>query len=1106
MSQIKTSLQNYTTYSVFSGVGSVTEWVKQAAEYGYTSLAITDKTTMAGAVRFQTDCIKNKIKPIFGEDFNLVLDVDARNEQDEKRADAVAEVTALGSIILYAKTTESLTSLYQCNNASQRAFYFRPRIDTKLLKQYAKDLVCVIPISGVGPLLKLVNDGGELVPKYMTTLLELSDIFGDDLYFSINPMSSTPELDKLNEFYINFTDNLIVSYNCHYVKRNGHKLYETVYGMEGKVRRHLPRHVDRAFLPRSSSDFKHSMDKDFIEGLVENTNKLADSLNAKISTGNAYMPKAIPRGKSVKADLEEMIISNFNLLIYDLPTDVKTIDDLESVMNNYTNVYPKIHMSKGESEKENKPVSEYIRLAVDQFRFYETQGFHDYFHVGADIAGFARTRGYEASKGRGSVGSSTPAFLLGITETDAAKYNLPHSRFLNPSRAGLPDIDFDFAPSLRDEILNEFLPSKYGVDKVVPIGAFQRLKAKACIKQVAATTAYGILDNEGNVESYSKDILDEKLDTFIKATTRGEEEIEELVDNRQFQEFYNKHSDWFDNSIVPLLDSVSANSIHASGIIITPDPFFDSLPVWWNAGRQCFVTQWDKDDLDKVGFVKLDILSLEALQMITKCKQLIAKRGDIPPDMANIPLDDEEALFIFYSGATGGIFQYNSALNKRFCKKAGPMDFREVYNITAVNRPGVLEVGGDEDYLRGDMQHPLPEVRKVLDATNGVLIYQEQMMEISRIVGDFSEAEADFLRKACGKKKVEEMVEWERIFKDRSYAKGYDVAVIDQLWDQFIASASYLFNKSHTVSYALLAYMQAYLKSRWPLEFWAAALDSAPSDKKKKDTSIYAVKYEAEDEGVKFVFPTYLAFSDQFEPSTDGKIYWPLTKIQGVGEAAAALLTDNGKRKGFTSLDEFIDILKASRAPKKKDVEKPKFVNINIVKKLINAGFFSPAGKPWEVAEIIFDAIGEELPYTFTSKKPYYWQTIRNSAYGFQVERWKDMPGFSNKVRSYTYQQLDGVKDDSYIVIGGRVAEVNINYTRAKGEKYATLIVEDRQERYYIRMWGNVWNDEGLSQSGRRPRQDDLIELVVKKTTYNDKASLTFPSINSHLKIIERME
>ncbi|HXU46768.1 MAG TPA: DNA polymerase III subunit alpha, partial [Thermoanaerobaculia bacterium] len=496
-------------------------------------------------------------------------------------------------------------------------------------------------------------------------------------------------------------------------------------------------------------------------------------------------------------------------------------------------------------------------------------GFPGYFLVVWDFCRHARDNGIPVGPGRGSAAGSLVSFSLRITDVDPLQYGLLFERFLNPDRISMPDIDIDFCMRRRGEVIN-YVSDKYGRDKVAQIITFGTLAARAVIRDVGRVMGlpYGKVDRVAKMIPEMTGLEDaiRGVDA-LQAEIRSDPEVKQVVDVGRRLEGLSRHA-----------------GMHAAGVVIAPRPIQDLVPLC-KTNRDEVITQWDKDVIEELGLLKMDFLGLRTLTVIDDTLKFLRLQG-IDIDLAEIPLDDPEVYRLFQEGRTNGIFQFESSGMKDMLRRAGPTRFMDLSAFNALYRPGALSVGMVEEFIkrkRGErkVQYILPETKPILEETYGVIAYQEQVMRVAVEVAGFTMAEADVLRKAMGKKKLEVMVEQKQKFIAGAKARGKDGRKAEQLWDTIEPFAGYGFNKSHSVAYAMLAYRTAYLKAHYPVAFMAAMLNSELS------SSDSMAKYlgECRNMGIR-VLPPDVNESDYYFTVVGDYVRFGLGGVKGVGENA----------------------------------------------------------------------------------------------------------------------------------------------------------------------------------------------------------------------------
>lgn len=1069
------SLQNYTTYSILSGVMEPEVWVKRAKEIGYSSLGVCEKNNLASHIEFQKECKKNDIKPILGAEFNTTLD------SQVKDSDKGADIR--GSTLFYAKTQKGLENLISLNNYAckrEGGFYYRPRICFESVKEFKDDLICVIP----------TVDGYSLKKD---KLYEFYKLFKDDFYLGINPLlNEDSSFNKVNKEFASLPWNKVFTFNCHYPEEENHHLYKIVRRLDNSStgqNKNLSRFVENGFLPsleelESYWKENHSyLSEEVFNECLESLEVIEGQCDVEHPLGTYFMPEVDLETQTIEGDVKEFILQGFKENLCP-DCDLESLEDFNQ-LREWKDCLPHEHISKGETLEENnlKTLDEYIDRIEYEYGIIEDMGFLDYFLVIRDLVKFADRENIERGPARGSAAGALISYLLDITKVDPLRHGLLFERFLNPDRQDLPDIDLDFEIERREEI-KEYVEEKYGKEKVCSIGTFARLKVISAIKKVSAANAYGVPDNEGNIVSYNFQKLNSiTANKHTTQTSRGEDELKELLDYPDFKKFYKKHRRWFDTVIMPLQETITHMGIHAAGVVVTKDELNKCIPCFEHGETRKPVSQFKDRHCEERGFPKLDILGVRNLDKIAYAKRLIKERHGVEvPDVKEIPLNDEQALKIFKDVKTEGVFQFLTWSQKNFLKILKPNIFEELTHGVAIIRPGPQAAGVDKDYVdtkNGDKQptYEHEDLEPILKETLGFMIFQESMMEIVKQVGGLTGAQADHVRKACGKKLPEKMAKWESTFKEGGVENGHSKDLLNNLWEKIVAFAEYSFNKSHSVSYTLISYYQAYIKARWPVEYWSAVMQFAKEDDRSEE-NIMDYKHIVKRDGYGFIFPNIYGFSHRFEPDEKGEhIYWPLDRIHGIGPTSAAALIEDG-RHSFESIEDMMEKCNA------------RIVNKRIYEALIKAGFFNPLGKPWEVTKEYFKLRDEiqdyqnDIPYELDHKDMYKWTKLRNEAFKMIVEPWKEVAPFSKGCKAYPDESLNDVKDGTIVHVGGYVQELRNRKTKYKDD-FATITLVDDGEEIRIQAWSEFWANEQLDIQGKRPRKGDLVEIIGEKDSFS---------------------
>jgi DNA polymerase III subunit alpha len=1066
------SLQNYSTYSIFSGVKDLSLWVKRAKELGYKSLGLCDKQTLSGLIKFQVDCLSRDIKPILGVEVLLYDSIDRSVAQDS---------VYLGSLQIYAKDETGFKNLIKINNAShdpEIGFYYRARVDINLLAKFKEGLICV-------------NSSSDGVKNFES----LYEIYGEDFYLGVNPNLKEDSIYlELNNKFIQSNLKKIFTFNCHYPEASDHNLYDVVRVVDNNsdFKKNFDREVFKGYLPDFRSQNIDDVFLNMKQEAEDNLNEINEKVNYIIPMGKYYMPKPKLKSGDLKADIINFIGEGFKSKI--LPSaNFKRLESFEQLYEFKDQVptrYLNISSEDSDKSKKVKPISEYIDRLEYELKIIEDTGFLDYFHIIHDLCSKNKERG----AGRGSAAGSLVSYLLDITDIDPIFHSLLFERFLNPSRKDLPDIDIDFSQSSISEV-KSYISKTYGKNRVFPIITYNRFKVASAIKKIAAAYSYAIPDNEGNLLQYNPMSLNTAVKVgFVKQTAKGEDELKERLEYSNFAVFYEKHSKWFDEVIMPLLDTVTGPGIHAAGSIILNEDRDNCLPVEYNKNYNGFVSQWVDKDCERRGFPKFDLLTITALDVVNKAKDIIYKRHGVElPSISEIPLDDKLALSIFKEGRTGGIFQFNTYTQKVYMPTLNPNSFDDLVACVAIRRPGTMNIGVDIEFAEvknglKPLKFDHPDLKDVLKETYGFMIYQESMMQIVQKIGKMTPSQAEEVRRACGKKLLDKMAELESVFVEGAVDAGYESNFVNSLWDKIKEFAEYSFNKSHSVSYTMLSFYQAYIKARYPAEYWCAALEFSNDSGEDSDSSFTSMKYDAATEGIDFIYPTVKKFSKDFFPYDNSTIIWPLSRLKGIGSRAIEEICKNN-RSSFQSMEEMLELCDKS------------YLRKNNYDALIKAGFFDPILRPWQAARKYYKLRKEQVPYEMDHEDVYEWVMERNSVYGMIVKPWKSIFPFHKNVRFYRGNSMGPMNDGAKVFIGGFVKDLRIRRTK-RGGWYARATIIDEDEEHTVMFWSEFWENEELDIKNNRPEKGCLVELIGKKDSYMERVQIGVDSIDSYVKVV----
>ena len=879
-------LHLHTQYSLLDGAIRIEELIRKGLQYQMPAIAITDHGNMFGAVDFYLQCRKAGIKPIIGSE--LYIAPDSRFSKDSK---GISE--AAYHIILLAQNMTGYRNLSYLTSAGYKeGFYYRPRIDRELLKQHSEGLIAL------SACLKgevAMQCGRGRMEEAVETARWYSSIFPERYYIEIQE-NGLPEQDAVNRQLLEIADRLklplVATNDCHYLNREDAPSHEVLLCIQTGKTMSDPTHMkfssDQFYLktPQEMAEAFH-----YAPQAISNSIQIAERCNLELPLEKEYFFPHFepPEGKThdellaeqARAGLEERLV---------------TIR-----LNN-----PKMTATDEQAYRDR------LQLELDCIRQMK---FPAYFLIVADFINWAKNRNIPVGPGRGSAAGSLVAYAIRITDLDPLPYNLLFERFLNPERISMPDIDVDFCQDQREEVIR-YVVEKYGRERVCQIITFGTMKAKAVVRDVGRA-----LDMPySEVDKIAKLVPDDLKMTIQKAIQQ-EPQLKRLMDEEpkvaQLLETAEK------------LEGLARHAgTHAAGVVVAPDRLEEFLPVYKDQKTGGINTQYSMKYVEMVGLVKFDFLGLKNLTVIQNAVQMIRKGKDPEFDITRLRDDDKASYDLISDGNTTGIFQLESSGMKEMLTKLKPSCFEDVIAACALYRPGPLGSGMVDDFIarkhgQQEVVYDLPELEPILKDTYGVIVYQEQVMQIARSLAGYSLGQADLLRRAMGKKDDKEMSRQKGLFLEGAAGKGIDLKKAEAIFDLMHKFAEYGFNKSHSAAYALIAYQTAYLKAHYPVEFMAALLscDMDSTDKVLKNIS------DCRGQGLS-VLPPDINLSDQSFSVSGSSIRFGLGAVKGVGASAVESILEARKEKPFTDLYDFCERVDLRR------------VNKRVVEALIKCGAF----------------------------------------------------------------------------------------------------------------------------------------------------------------------
>ncbi|MBV9073591.1 MAG: DNA polymerase III subunit alpha [Acidobacteria bacterium] len=860
-----THLHLHTDYSLLDGACDVDKLVKRVAELGQTSVAMTDHGNIFGAVAFYNAARDAGIKPIIGCELYVC-------KKDDHRA--APEGDEYNHLLVLAENDEGYRNLVKITSeASLHGMYYKPRVSKKFLAQHAKGLI------GLSGCL-----AGELCENLMAGKYDAAretaggyrDIFGDGNFF-IEIQDQGLALEKqirsdLLRLNRDLEIPLVATNDSHYICGEDSYAHEVLLCVQTASSIHDEKRFkfdsDQFFV--KSADEMHRVFADIPDAL-KRTMAIAERCNAKIDkVKNPFPQFEVPEGEDLDSYFEHVCRQGF----------ARRMEIIRTLAQ------------RGELRKS---ISEYEQRLSREIDCIKQMKFAGYFLIVWDFIRFAKENRIPVGPGRGSAAGSLVSYAMEITDIDPLQNELLFERFLNPERVSMPDIDVDFCMNRRGEVI-DYVTRKYGREQVAQIITFGTMAAKAAIKDVgrAMDIPYGDVDRIAKMVPNTLNItLDQALTDSppLQQAYENEQQVRELLD------------------IARKLEGLVRNSgVHAAGVVIAPQPLTDLVPLHKTKNDE-IVTAFDMKAVEKIGLLKMDFLGLTTLTILDDALRLIEQTRNQQLNLLDLPLMDPATYQkVFHTGLTSGVFQFESQGMRDVLRRYQPTTVEDLTALNALYRPGPIQGGMIDDFIerkhgRRKVEYELPELEGILKETLGVIVYQEQVMQIANLLAGYSLGEADLLRRAMGKKNPEEMAKQRDRFVKGAISRGYPEKSIVKIFDLMEQFAGYGFNKSHSAAYALLAFQTAYLKTHYPVEFMAALLTS------QAGSTDEVVKYinECREMGIA-VEPPHIHFSDaNFTPHGEA-IRFGLSAVKNVGRTAIESIIQARKEIGkFASLFEFCE-------------------------------------------------------------------------------------------------------------------------------------------------------------------------------------------------------
>lgn len=1027
-------LHVHSEYSLLDGAARIEELASEAARLGMPALALTDHGVMYGAVPFYKACVKHGIKPIMGCEVYVAGGsmADKLSRQEQKTY----------HLILLAKNRQGYENLMELvSQAHLKGFHYKPRIDFALLSKHAEGLVCLSSCLGGEIAQHLLHDRYDdalrIAGKYR-------DLFGPDYYLELQDHGLLDQ-KRVNQGILRLSNEtgipLVVTNDVHYIRRSDQEVQDILVcigtGKNVEDEERLKFHTDELFFKSAvemAERFAH------VPEALANTVRIAESCTLELEFGQSILPEfgPLPEGSTAASYLEELCRQGLERRYGSKPG----WQDIEY----------------------RRPIEE--RLAYE-LGVIERMGYSDYFLIVWDFIRYAHEHGIPTGPGRGSSAGSLVAYVLQITNVDPIAYKLLFERFLNPERVSMPDIDIDFSDERRDEVI-EYVVRKYGKERVAQIITFGTMAAKAAVRDVGRVLnlPYNDVDKAAKLIPNQLGItLEEALNLSpeLKAMTLQNPKAAKLLDLARRVEGMPRHA-----------------STHAAGVVISKEPLTRYVPLQ-EGTEQTPLTQFTMENLEAVGLLKMDFLGLRTLSIIERTLNWIKDGLGLAVDFDRVSDEDPVTYGLLSKGDTTGVFQLESPGMRRVLKDLKPSEFEDMISVLALYRPGPMEfipkyIAGKHGLVQ--VEYPHPTLKPILEDTYGIIVYQEQIMQIASKMAGFSLGEADLLRRAVSKKKREVLDQERKHFVAGSLKMGYTEEEANRVYDMIVRFADYGFPRAHATAYGVLAFQTAYLKAHYPVPFMASMLTAVMGSHRKvaeyvddcRRMGIEVLPPDVNESGVVFT-PVFDSDSEK------GRIRFGLAAIKNVGTQAIESIQKERREGG--SFENLLDFCR------RVDL---RVCNKRVVESLIQGGAMdSLPGHRAQLLAMLDETVEAALKWKkeredlqlhlfgFTEEANWRieYPDIRPYSQSQQLELERELLGlylsghpldaFEEKLaplEPVLLHELAEQPDQSDVLVAGRVVALK-TITTKKGQVMAFAELEDRIERVELVLFPETWKRFG---------------------------------------------
>ncbi|CAN5443457.1 DNA polymerase III subunit alpha [soil metagenome] len=1071
-------LHLHTDYSLLDGAIQIKPLAKRTEELGMSACAMTDHGNMFGAISFYNAMKEQGVKPIIGCETYITA-----GSRRDRSAGAPGEKTNF-HLILLAKNLEGYQNLVRLTSkAYTEGFYYKPRIDKELLAEHGKGLIALSACMSGVPSAMLARERFE---EAAAAAIEFEEILGKGNYFLEIQEHGLEAQDRIRKPLVELSKRtgvpLVATNDAHYLRPEDARAHDILLCIgSGKTVKDTNRlrYPSPNFYVRSPEEMWRIFGDELADALTR-TVEIAERCELSLPKNVNYLPNyPIPESDSklcIDEYFEKVIREGFE-------RRRQTVWDRQ--------------LSRNELEH---PITDYQTRLASEIAMIKQMGFAGYFLVVWDFVRYAREHSIPVGPGRGSAAGSLVAYCLEITDIDPLRYNLIFERFLNPGRVSLPDIDIDFCVRGRGAVINH-VADLYGRESVCQIITFGTLASRAAIKDVGRALDMPYADVDRIAKLIPPPVrgrnvsLAQALEQVpeLKKQVETNPQVKDLMEIAQRLEGCARHS-----------------SVHAAGVVISPLPLQELIPIAVSSKDE-LTTQYVMSDLEKTGMLKMDFLALTALTVISDCLMTVKQMLGREINWADLALNDEKTMAVFAEGRTDAVFQFESSGMQEICRKLKPKGVEDLAALNALYRPGPLDGGMVDEFIqrhRGKktVRYLIPEMKEILSNTYGIIVYQEQIMQLAQRLAGYTLSEADLMRRAMGKKKREEMAVHEEKFITGAVERGIKREKAEKIFSLMAQFSDYGFNRSHSVAYAYLAFQTAYLKAHFPEHFYAAVLSSESQDAAK----VFKYSKELRSQDIQLLPPDVNESYSGFTPLT-GAIRFGLAAIKGLGQSTIKAIIEARKTGSFKSFFDFAERIEQGA------------INKRALESLVGAGAFDSL-KPevrdlreWRAAlhacidpalarslrakrerlqgqnglfAVVADDDGpaEELPCS-----PKLWthtELLANekAALGFYITGHPlgDYVRLLQSLKALRSVELSGLVSGARICIGGIINDLQPRTTK-KGDRFALLRLEDEAGGTKCVLWPDTYrkysamlqNESPVLVTGRLELSDDNPPSVI---------------------------